>query len=118
MDDIIFFFTFMSWLFNTTLFLAGILIGSLTVLFLSPALYRRYRRWNLRRQYRQDRPHRVESLMPQWEDYDPDLSGVGKRCICHDRVLHPGERVLLWPETGPMGILHIAVYCETFREHV
>lgn len=116
MDNVIFFLTFMSWFFNLTLFMAGLLIGGLGAITLGPGAYRTYRRRSLRRDWREDRPHRVvESLTPQWEGYDPDLAGVGRRCICHQRVLHPGETVLLWPETGPMGILHVAVYCETSK---
>lgn len=119
MDNIIFFLTFMTWLFNFTLFLLGLLIGVTGTLILGPVVYRRHRRWVLRRDWRQNRPHRVvESLTPQWQEYDPDLAGVGKRCICHDRRIHPGETVLLWPETGPMGVLHVAVYCETSKERL
>lgn len=115
MDFIIFFLTIMSWLVNITLFILGILVGTGATLLAAPG-YRVYRRWTLRRQWRQDRPSRVvESLTPQWEEYDPELAGVGKRCICHARQLHPGERVLLWPETGPLGVLHVAVYCETVK---
>jgi hypothetical protein len=119
MDNIIFFLTFLTWFFNFTLFVIGGAIGAVGAVTLSPSTYRVYRRYILRRQWQQDRPRRiVESLTPQWEEYDPELAGVGKRCICHQRVLHPGERVLLWPETGPMGILHVAVYCETSKERV
>lgn len=117
MDNIIFFLTFMIWLFNGTFFLIGLAIGVAGTATLGPAVYRSYRRRALRRAWRLDTPRRVvESLTPQWEKYDPDLAGVGKRCICHNRQIHPGERVLLWPETGPMGVLHVAVYCETSKE--
>jgi hypothetical protein len=119
MDNIIFFLTFMTWLFNVTLFLLGLGIGTLGAITLGPGVYRTYRRWSLRRDWREDRPNRVvESLTPQWEGYDPDLAGVGKRCICHNRQIHPGEHVLLWPETGPMGVLHVAVYCENIKERL
>lgn len=119
MDNIIFFFTFMAWLFNFTLFLLGLAIGVTATLTLGPVTYRAYRRRALRRAWRLDAPRPVvESLTPQWEEYDPDLAGVGKRCICHSRQIHPGERVLLWPETGPMGVLHVAVYCETSKERL
>lgn len=119
MDGILFTLTLMIWTVNISLFLAGILIGGLGTLSMAPATYRLYRRWSLRRDWRRDRPRRVmESLTPQWEPYDPGLTGVGRRCICHRRQIHPGERVLLWPETGPMGILHVAVYCPTVKEHV
>lgn len=117
MDGIILFLTFMTWFLNFTLFVVGGLVGVLGSFVLGPGTYRAYRRRTLRRHWRQNRPQRVvESLSPQWERYDPALAGVGKRCICHGRQIHPGERVLLWPETGPMGILHIAVYCETSKE--
>jgi hypothetical protein len=119
MDNIIFFLTFMTWFLNFSLFFVGAFLGALGTLLIGPSTYRQYRRWILRREWRQDRPqHVVESLTPQWEAYDPDLAGVGRRCICHRRQVHLGERVLLWPETGPMGILHVAVYCETVKEHL
>lgn len=119
MDNIIFFLTFMTWFFNFTLLVVGLFIGSLGTLLLGPSTYRTYRRRVLRRDWREDRPHRVvDSLTPYWEEYDPALAGVGKHCICHRRQMHPGERVLLWPETGPMGILHVAVYCEISKERL
>lgn len=119
MTNIIFFLTFLSWFFNVTLVLVGITAGVLVTLSMGPGIYRTSRRRTLRRDWRMDRPQRVmESLTPQWERYDPELTGVGKRCICHQRAIHPGERVLLWPETGPMGILHVAVYCETVKERL
>jgi|SRR5882757_10370326 len=119
MDNIIFFLTFMTWFLNFSLLLIGGFIGVAGTLVLGPGGYRRYRRWALRRDWHQDRPHRVvESLTPQWAEYDPELAGVGRRCICHDRQIHPGEHVLLWPETGLMGILHVAVYCETSKERL
>lgn len=104
---------------NPILFVLGIMIGVLGAFAVTPWSYRLYRRWILHRRWRQDRPQRiVESLTPQWEDYDPDLCGVDRRCVCHRRYLHPGERVLLWPETGPLGILHVAAYCETVKERI
>lgn len=119
MDNAILFFNFLIWFFNFTLFVMGGAVGAVGAVILSPSAYRTYRRYTLRRQWQQDQPRRIiESLTPQWEEYDPELAGVGKKCICHARQLHPGERVLLWPETGPMGILHVAVYCETSKERV
>lgn len=119
MNDIVFFFSVMSWIVSSMLFVLGLLAGSAGALILGPGAYRFSRRRALRRDWRRDRPQRVvESLTPQWDDYDPDLVGVGRRCICHSRQLHPGEHVLLWPETGPLGILHIAVYCETVKERL
>lgn len=119
MDNIIFFFTFMSWFINMTLFLLGMAIGIAGTLCGGPVTYRVYRRKALRRAWLKDEPRQiVESLTPQWEEYDPDLAGVGKRCICHNRQIHPGETVLLWPETGPLGVLHVAVYCETSKERL
>lgn len=118
MDNIVFFFTFMSWYINITLFVLAMAIGAALTLSLGPA-YRAYRRRSLRRDWRRDEPRRVvESLTPQWDEYDPDLAGIGKRCICHNRQIHPGERVLLWPEIGPLSVLHIAVYCETSKERL
>jgi hypothetical protein len=117
MDNTLFFFNCLSWFINFDLLVIGVVVGSVGTLFLGPTAYRIHRRYTLRRDWLQDRPRRiVESLTPQWEGYDPKLAGVGKRCICHGRQIHPGERVLLWPETGPMGILHVAVYCETSKE--
>lgn len=118
MDNIIFFLTFMGWIMNILLLVLGLVAGAMITLTATPFSYRTYRRWILRRQWLKDEPHDVESLAPQWDEYDPDLDGIGKNCICHQRQLHPGERVLMWPETGPLGILHIAVYCETSKERI
>lgn len=117
LNDIVFLLTLMSWLMNFDLLLIGVLVGSLGTLAGTPASYRLYRRWILRRRWRQNLPrYATESLAPRWQEYDPELAGVGKRCICHRRRIPPGERVLLWPETGPLGMLHVAVYCETVKE--
>ncbi len=119
MNTIIFFFDLLRWIVSVGVFILGALVGMSVILLLGPGTYRAYRRRALRRDWRLDRPQRVvESLTPQWEDYDPGLIGVGKRCICHGRQLHPGEHVLLWPETGPLGVLHVAVYCETVKERL
>lgn len=119
MDNTMLFFSFLSYFFSFDILLLGFFLGASAALVWGPGGYRVYRRRALRRQWLQDRPQRVvESLTPQWEEYNPDLTGVGRRCICHGRQLHPGERVLLWPETGPMGILHVAVYCETSKERL
>jgi hypothetical protein len=119
MDNIIFFLILVGWIMNPVLLvLVGVLIGVVGVS-LAPWAYRLHRRRVLHRRWRDDRPQRiVESLTPQWEDYDPDLIGVDRRCVCHRRSLHPGERVLLWPETGPLGVLHVAAYCETVKERI
>lgn len=117
MDDIVFILTLMTWFFNFTLLIVGGALGVVGGLTVGPAIYRSYRRYTLRRQWRQDTPLRAEpALSPLWVEYDPELTGVGHRCICHRRPVNPGELVLLWPETGPGGILHIAVYCESTKE--
>jgi hypothetical protein len=119
MDDLFMIIDFLYWIFQATYFVLGVGLGIVGTLTLGPVLYRRHRSLVLRRDWRRNRPHPVvESLTPEWGPYDPDLKGVGKRCICHHRVVHPGENVLLWPETGPLGVLNIAVYCETIRERL
>lgn len=84
-----------------------------------PAVWRLKRRRELRRDWRDNVPRPLPvGLGPRWDEYDPDDESVSRRCVCHARKVHPGERVLLWPEVGPMGILHTAVYCESVKESV
>jgi len=115
MDDFFAFLDFLTWFFQVTSFLFGVLTGLMAALVVAGG-WRLYRRQVLRHNWRKDRPRRAwEGLVPEWRDYDPEIPEISKRCICHGRVIHPGERVLIWPEAGPAGLLHIAVYCETVK---
>lgn len=113
------FIDFVIWFFQTIFFLAGLLLGVVLTLTVTPYAFRLHRRLALRRDWKNDRPGRVEDgLFPEWQDYDPDIPGIEKKCVCHQRLMHPGERVLTWPETGPMNLLHVAVYCESVKERL
>jgi hypothetical protein len=119
MHSITDFLTFLFWLLKTTFFILGFGLGATLALLLTPVAFRRHRRAVLRRKWKADKPREVtEGLFPEWQDYDPDMPGIAKRCVCHGRKIHPGERVLTWPETGPMNLLHVAVYCETVKERL
>jgi hypothetical protein len=119
MDTFFSFLEFLMWIFQWTFFGFGMLIGITGTVTLSPVLYRLNRRYVLRRRWRRDAPMEyTEPLVPEWRPYEPDAVGVDKRCVCHNRRIHPGERVLMWPETGPMDVLHVAVYCENSQERI
>lgn len=118
MDDFFVFIALLTWIFRVTSFAFGVLIGLLAALGIAGG-WRTYRRRVLRRNWRLDRPRHVwEGLVPEWRDYDPEIPEIAKRCVCHNRVIHPGERVLVWPEAGPAGLLHMAVYCETVKDRL
>lgn len=111
------FIDFMAWFIQASFFAMGFLFGILATLLATPVAFRVHRRAVLRRKWKADKPRQItEGLFPEWQDYDPDMPGVAKRCVCHGRKIHPGERVLTWPETGPMNLLHVAVYCESVKE--
>lgn len=111
------YFEFVLWFFQGMFFLMGVLTGVGLTLLSAPAAWRFHRRIRLRRNWINDRPRPVtEGLFPEWQDYEPDIPGIAKKCVCHGRQIHPGERVLTWPETGPMGLLHVAVYCESVQQ--
>jgi len=115
-DEVQNFFDFLELIVNALSLVAGILIGAFTTGSV-PLVYRLYRRAVLRRNWKADKPNHVrEGLFPEWQDYEPEIPGIARRCVCHGRKLNPGERVLTWPETGPMDILHVAVYCESERD--
>lgn len=104
-------------------FFVGAVLGSafsvVAALGVAPVVYRTIRRRALRRMWRRDEPRDLPVVfMPQWAEYDLDDETVDRRCVCHNRRLFQGERVLLWPEVGPMGVLHTAVYCESVKEQV
>jgi hypothetical protein len=107
---------FITLLFQTALFVAGLMVGVLATLAVRP-FFRLQRQIVLRRKWKNDEPRTVTTgLFPEWQDDDPDMPGIAKRCVCHGRKIYPGERVLTWPETGPMNLLHVAVYCESVKE--
>lgn len=113
------FFEYIAWIGQVLNILLGVLIGIFLTIVLTPAAFRLQRGLALRRNWRADRPGRIEEgLYPEWQKYDPDIPGIAKRCVCHHRVINPGERVLTWPETGPMHLLHVAVYCESVKERL
>lgn len=119
MHEITDFINFIAWFFQAIFFVTGFLFGILLTLVATPVAFRIHRRTVLRRKWRADKPREVtEGLFPEWQDYDPDMPGIAKKCICHRRKIHPGERVLTWPETGPMNLLHVAVYCESVKERL
>jgi hypothetical protein len=104
-------------------FFMGVVLGFgtafLSALAVTPLVYRAKRRRELRRMWRMDRPRSMAmGIMPSWSDYDPADETVDRRCVCHNRRIYEGERVLLWPEIGPMGIVHTSVYCESVKESV
>lgn len=104
-------------------FFMGVVIGTgitaLGALSVAPGVYRARRRRQLRRMWQMDCPRPLgESAMPQWVDYDSEDETVDRRCVCHNRRIYEGERVLLWPEFGPMGIVITSVYCESVKESV
>jgi hypothetical protein len=112
------FFEFLDFLVNGVSFMVGLFIGLLTLAF-TPLLFRVQRRHLLRREWKKDKPGVAEpGLYPEWQKYDPDIPGIDRKCICHHRVIHPGEQVLTWPEIGPMNLLYIAVYCESVKERL
>jgi hypothetical protein len=107
-----------TWLFQATLFVAGLLVG-ISVALAVPMAFRFQRRIVLRRKWKADKPRTItDGLFPEWQAYDPDIPGIAKKCVCHGRRIHPGEKVLTWPETGPMNLLHVAVYCESVKEQL
>lgn len=108
---------FMGLFFETVDFVVGLGVGALLALILTPLAFRLQRQYALRRGWRADRPSETEpGLYPEWQDYDPEIPGIAKKCICHGRTIHPGERVLTWPETGPMNLLYVGVYCQSVKE--
>lgn len=118
-DDIFGFIEFAIWFVQATYLGLGLILGSVLTLLVIPLLYRHHRRIVLRRGWKKNRPLEVtEGLHPEWGPYDPDTAGIGKKCICHNRQMHPGERVLMWPEVGPLNVLHMAVYCESVRDRL
>lgn len=118
MDTVMGFIEFLTWIFRVTSFFVGMAAGALMVC-LALTGWRYSRRYVLRRRWRQDRPLEArDGLEPQWRPYDPEIPQVGRRCVCHNRVLYPGERVLIWPEVGPGGLLHTAVYCEVAQAKI
>lgn len=117
MGDVFSFIEFLVWIFQTLFFVFGIFVGIILTLAITPYAFRLQRRVVLRRDWKNDKPSRVEEgLVPEWQNYDPEFPGIAKKCVCHGRTVHPGERVLTWPETGPMNLLHVAVYCESVKE--
>jgi hypothetical protein len=111
------FIDFFAWFFPATVAVVGFILGVLAALVVVPATFRFHRRNVLRRKWKADQPREItEGLFPEWQQYDPEMPGISHRCICHGRRIHPGERVLTWPETGPMNLLHVAVYCESVKE--
>lgn len=105
-------FWFMSLVMNPLFIVCGVLLGISVTLWAVPLLYRRSRRRKLHRAWKSDSPRTVRStLEPRFDEYDPQEPGVDHRCVCHNRSVPEGERVLLWPETGDLGLLYIAVYC-------
>lgn len=119
MDNLAVMIDFITWVFHATFFVAGILLGVLVTLVATPQIFRIQRRFVLRRKWKADKPREIaEGLFPEWQDYDPEIPGIAKKCVCHSRRIHPGERVLTWPETGPMNLLHVAVYCESVKEQL
>lgn len=114
-----FFAWFMASLMNPLLLITGILLGATWALTGAASLYRYGRRRRLRRDYRSDRPRCIQAtLEPRWAEFDPDEEHVDSRCVCHNRRIPEGETVLLWPETGSLGLIHIAVYCMKVKEPV
>ncbi len=110
---------FLVWFVQWFHFVFGLVLGVAATVTLGPVVYRMHRRVVLRRRWRKDAPMQyTEPLPPEWRKYDPEAVGIDKRCVCHNRQIHPGERVLMWPETGPMDVLHVAVYCENSQERL
>lgn len=108
---------YMTWWFQVAFLLIGMSAGVLLTLLLTPVAFRLQRRRALRRDWKANRPGQVEEgLYPEWQEYDPEIPGIARKCVCHSRKIHPGEHVLTWPETGPMALLHVAVYCESVKE--
>jgi hypothetical protein len=103
-------------------FVIGMFVGMVLIVAVSgafPYIYRAKRRRDLRRMWRRNQPRPLmEGMVPVWREYDPEDATVDHRCVCHGRVLYPGERALYWPEVGPLGVLHTSVYCESVREVV
>lgn len=119
MDGFFDFLEFLVWFIQWSFFAFGVISGIALTMTLGPVLYRMNRRRILRRRWKADKPMQyTEPLAPEWRPYEPEAVGVDKRCICHNRLVHPGERVLMWPETGPMDVLHVAVYCEMSQERL
>lgn len=110
---------FLAWFLQGSIIVAAFFVGVITTLIALPVAFRTHRRAVLRRKWKADKPREItEGLFPEWQNYDPDMPGIAKRCVCHQRKLYPGERVLTWPETGPMHLLHVAVYCESVKERL
>ena len=113
------FFEIFAWMFQVSYFITGVLSGMIITLVVIPLAFRIHRRTVLRRKWKADKPREVtEGLFPEWQNYEPEMPGIARRCICHNRKIHPGERVLTWLETGPMDLLHVAVYCESVKERL
>jgi hypothetical protein len=110
---------FMMLLMNPFVLIVGILLGVTWTLCGASSAYRWTRRRALRRNWQQNKPRHFSPLLtPRWDEYDPDESHVDSRCVCHNRKVNPGETVLLWPEAGQLGLIHISVYCTAVKETV
>lgn len=110
---------FMMLLMNPFLLVAGVLLGITWTLCSASTLYRVVRRRRLHREWKQDKPrHLSPTLVPRWDDYDPDEPNVDSKCTCHGRKIPEGEFVMLWPETGALGLFHLSVYCTSVKEAV
>lgn len=119
MTQLIDFLVFFWWFLRASFFLWGMFCGAVVTLILAPVLYRWFNRRMMRRHWRRDAPLKpVDGLYPEWQPYDPAIPGIDRRCVCHGRKIPPGERVLMWPSTGPLDVLHMAVYCESAKEQL
>lgn len=122
MEQAVGFVEFMGFFFSWWAFWLGVVLtaplATLGALWLAPVVYRAKRRRELRRMWRMDVPRPFsESVLPHWAEYVIDET-VDRRCVCHGRRIYEGEWVLMWPEVGPLGILHTAVYCPSVKESV
>jgi hypothetical protein len=110
---------FFNWWYLLLGLAVGIPAGAAAALLVVPGAYRAKRRHSLRVAWIMDEPREMPQYhLPHWDEYDPDDESVDSRCICHSRRVLPGQRVLLWPEVGPFGIMVTSVYCESVKEQV
>lgn len=104
---------------NPLILILGILLGGTWALTGARFFYQAVSRRRLRKEWRRDEPRHINPfLTPRWDEYDRDEPAVDSRCVCHNRKIPEGEMVLLWPETGSLGLLHVSVYCMAVKEPV
>jgi len=110
---------FMALFMNPLLLIVGVLLGATWVVCGGSWVYRVLRRRSLHREFKAKKPRHMSAVLePRWDEYDPYEPHVDTKCVCHKEKVKEGALVLLWPEAGSLGLIHISVYCQSVRESV